>query len=107
MKAFRYLIFSVLGILGLMGGHLVYLYNHREFSPPAFRHPNILKAEDRAPDDATKQKIAQILEQKFTYLGSGTQMTAYESADHQYVIKFFNPRNTIKESWFHHYSRLR
>jgi hypothetical protein len=23
------------------------------------------------------------------------------------VIKFFNPRNTIKESWFHHYSRLR
>lgn len=107
MKAFRYLIFSVLGILGLMGGHLVYLYNHREFSPPAFRHPYILKSEDQAPDDATKQKISQILEQKFTYLGSGTQMTAYESADHQYVIKFFNPRNTIKESWFHHYSRLR
>jgi hypothetical protein len=107
VKAFRYLIFSVLGILGLMGGHLVYLYNHREFSPPDFRHPYILKSEDRAPDGATKQKISQILDQKFTYLGSGTQMTAYESADHQYVIKFFNPRNTIKKSWFHHYSRLR
>src|SRR5579863_4478815 len=104
LKAFRYLIFTV---FGLIGGHLVYLYNHREFSPPDFRHPSILKLESQAPDALAKQKASQILEQKFTYLGSGTQMTAFESADHQYVIKFFNPRNTIKKSWFHHYSRLR
>ncbi len=107
MKVFRYLIFGVLGIFGLMGGHLVYLYNHREFSPPSFKHPFILKLESQAPDGATKQKVSQILQQKFTYLGSGTQVTAFESADHQYVIKFFNPRNTIKENWFHRYSRLR
>jgi hypothetical protein len=107
VKALRYLIFGVLGIVGLMGGHLVYLYNHREFSPPAFKHPFILKLESQAPDAATKQKVSQILQQKFTYLGSGTQVTAFESADHHYVIKFFNPRNTIKENWFHRYSRLR
>jgi hypothetical protein len=90
-----------------MGGHLVYLYNHREFRPPDFRHPFILKSGNQAPDAATKQKVSKILEQKFTYLGAGTQVTAFESADHQYVIKFFNPRNSIKENWFHRYSRLR
>jgi hypothetical protein len=106
-KVFRYLIFGVLGVFGLMGGHLAYLYYHREFSPPDFRHPFILKLESRAPDEATKKRVAQILEQNFTYLGSGTQVTAFESADHQYVLKFFNPRNTIKENWFRRYSRLR
>lgn len=95
------------GIFVLMAGHLVYLYNHREFTPPAFQHPFILKLEGQAPDEAEKKRVAQILNQKFTYLGSGTQVTAFESADHQYVLKFFNPRNTIKENWFHRYSRLR
>jgi hypothetical protein len=107
VKFFRYLIFGALGIVGLMTGHLVYLYNHREFTPPDFRHPFILKLEGSAPDVATKKQISGILQQKFTYLGSGTQVTAFESADHHYVIKFFNPRNTIKENWFHRYSRMR
>ncbi len=107
MKAFRYLILGALGIIGLMAGHLVYLYNHREFSPPDFCHPFILKLEGQVPDDATKKQISGILQQKFTYLGSGTQVVAFESADHQYVIKFFNPRNTIKENWFHRFSRMR
>jgi len=97
----------VLGIFVLIAGHLVYLYNHREFTPPAFQHPFILKLEGQAPDEAEKKRVVQILNQKFTYLGSGTQVTAFESADHHYVLKFFNPRNTIKENWFHRYSRLR
>lgn len=96
----------VLGIFILVAGHLVYLYNHREFSPPAFQHPFILKLEGQAPA-GEKTRAAEILDQKFTYLGSGTQVTAFESADHRYVLKFFNPRNTIKENWFHRYSRLR
>ncbi|HEX2579539.1 MAG TPA: hypothetical protein VHK67_03960 [Rhabdochlamydiaceae bacterium] len=103
-KWFGYLI---LGVFGLMAGHLVYLYHHREFSPTAFQHPFILKLEGQTPTEAEKKRAAQILDQKFTYLGSGTQVTAFESADHQYVLKFFNPRNTIKENWFHRYSRLR
>jgi hypothetical protein len=89
-----------------MAGHLVYLYQHREFGPSDFLHPFILTLEEQAPEETVKKQVSAILQQKFTYLGSGTQVTAYESADHHYVIKFFNPRNTIKENWFHKTSRL-
>jgi hypothetical protein len=87
------------------GGHLAYLYNHREFGPKDFSHPYAL-GEAPSPDEQLKNQAAVILRQRFSYLGCGTQVTAYESADHRYVIKFFNPRNTIKESWFHKTSRL-
>jgi hypothetical protein len=90
-----------------MAGNLVYLYNHREFGPSDFIHPFILKLEKPALDAGVKKQVSEILQQKFTYLGTGTQVTAFESADHQYVIKFFNPRNTIKKQWFHKKSRLR
>ncbi|MGH2611556.1 MAG: hypothetical protein ACRDFB_00735 [Rhabdochlamydiaceae bacterium] len=33
-------------------------------------------------------------------------MTVYESEDHHYVIKFFNPRSVIKENWFHRIPKL-
>jgi hypothetical protein len=106
-KSFRFLIFGGLAIAGLMAGHLVYLYNHREFGPSDFIHPFILKLEYPARDEMKKKQVSEILQQKFTYLGTGTQVTAFESADHRYVIKFFNLRNTIKEEWFHKKSRLR
>jgi hypothetical protein len=99
-------IFVFLGAATLVaGGHLVYLYNHREFGPKDFSHPHAL-GEAPSPDEQLKNQAAAVLQQRFSYLGCGTQVTAYESADHRYVIKFFNPRNTIKESWFHKTSRL-
>lgn len=36
-----------------------------------------------------KEQLAAILNQKFYYLGKGAQVYAFESADGQYVIKFF------------------
>lgn len=35
------------------------------------------------------QQVLEILSQPYTYLGMGNQSFAFESADHQYVLKFF------------------
>ncbi len=69
--------------------------DHPEFGPKDYCHPGILKRTPSYPNQASKQLASEILKQKFTYLGCGGQLTAYESADHQYVIKFFNPRNSL------------
>ncbi len=108
MKAFRYLIFLSLGILGLMAVHVVYLYNHREFGPKDFDHPFVLGLQERiAPSEEVKKEASEILNQPFTYLSYGGQSTVYESQDKKYVIKFFNPRTVIKENWFHQFAKLR
>ncbi len=108
MKALRYLVFGVLGILGLMGGHLVYLYNHREFGPKDFYHPFMLGLQERIlPSEEVKQEASEILTQPFTYLSYGGQSTVYESQDKKYVIKFFNPRAVNKENWFHQFAKMR
>lgn len=39
--------------------------------------------------EAAHQKLAQILDQKFTYIGKGAQCYAFVSDDQQYVLKFF------------------
>ncbi len=33
-------------------------------------------------------------------------MTAFESLDHQYVIKFFNPRETVEKKWFSRFKKI-
>jgi hypothetical protein len=68
---------------------------HPEFGPSDFCHPSILKRESSNPDLASKQFASEILKQQFSYLGCGGQVTAYESADHKYVLKFFNPRRSL------------
>lgn len=76
-------------------GHDYFRAEHPEFGPSDFYHPGILKRAPSNPDEASKRLASEVLKQRFTYLGCGGQLTAYESADHQYVIKFFNPRNSL------------
>lgn len=106
-KTFRYLILSGLGIAAAMTGHLVYLYQHREFGLKDFHHSFILGlAETVSPEEDVKNQASEILKQPFTYLSYGGQMTVYQSQDQKYVIKFFNPRSVIKENWFHQLTKL-
>lgn len=83
----------------LLAGHLLYLYTHREFTPPDFKDNFVRGFEGRGllPD----AQVLEALSQPYSYLGHGKQMTAFESADHRYVIKFINPRAVIKENAFH------
>jgi hypothetical protein len=86
--------------------HTLYLYTHREFGPSDFQHRYIQKRLPTHVDLLAKQEAEEILKQRFTYLGYGGQMTVYESEDHRYVLKFFNPRSVIKKAWFHRIDKL-
>jgi hypothetical protein len=81
--------------------HLGYLYFHQECGPKDFSYSYPLSSDDPLPiDSLEKEQVKQILSQHFTYLGRGKQMTAFLSADDQYVIKFFNPRGFVRDTWF-------
>lgn len=93
---FKWGIISLFIFAGIPALHLCYLYTHPDFNPPDFYYDWVL-ALDAPVHTASKEEAKRILGQKFFYLGHGRQMTAYESEDHQYVIKFFNPRPVIRE----------
>jgi len=54
---------------------------------------------DFAFSDSEKNKLSEILNQKFTYIGKGAQVYAFASADDQWVIKFFKFKH-LKPSLF-------
>jgi hypothetical protein len=90
----KFIVFALI-VVAFIVAHDHFRSEHPEFGPKDFYHPGILKRAPSNPDQASKQLASEILKQRFTYLGCGGQLTAYESADHHYVIKFFNPRNSL------------
>ncbi|MDN3507210.1 MAG: hypothetical protein P0S96_08290 [Simkaniaceae bacterium] len=46
-----------------------------------------------------KQEVKKILSQDFNYLGSGAQCYAFQSADGDYVLKFFKMKHLIPKKW--------
>lgn len=111
MKKCAIFVFFLLLAAGISNGcHLFYLYIHEEFAPSDFCHSSILKEnfQEVFVDEALKKQALEITNQPFFYCGCGQQMTAFESADHLYVIKFFNPRDYLnREEWFKGGRRLR
>lgn len=88
--------------------YVCYMYYHREFgfSDFTYRYPLSSQAFSTASEEEYKS-LKQILSQKFTYLDKGKQMTAFESEDQQYVLKFFNPRPFLKEETFHEFKKFK
>lgn len=89
--------------------HFGYLYTHCEFQPNDFYHPKLVNqtAFPLSVDASLKAQAREVLNQQFIYMGRGRQMTAYVSADGQYVIKFFNPRTFLRKKWFYDRKKLR
>lgn len=54
----------------------------------------------QTPED--KSNLEAILDQKFSYLGKGSQCYAFSSEDNQYVLKFFKFKH-LKPHWFVEY----
>lgn len=101
MKKLFVTLLSALGMICLlMGGYLLYLYTHREIKPTDYYHH--LSSECVLDIDQESKSAAEkiLAGKKFTYLGNGVQMVAFESEDHQYVIKYFLPRRNLKKKWF-------
>lgn len=92
----------VLGLGACLGGHLFYLYFHQQFEPKDFRHEFVFSnnAPTLTPNQALKEQASDILNQRFFYVGHGHQMTAFESEDHRYVLKLFNPRPALNPEVF-------
>lgn len=107
MLSLKIFIYSLLALPWIFFGHLLYLYTHREFSPSDFHYSYTFESENIPMSAALKDEARQHLNQKFVYLGCGKQMTAFESGDHQYVIKFFNPRAVVRERWFSDWDKFR
>lgn len=105
---FSSIILSTIALL--LAGHLFYLYTHCEFTMNDFKHNFILKETNKlaSSEELLKTNALKILNQPFSYLGCGRQMTAFISEDQQYVIKFFNPRAYLKKAkWFSGIRKLR
>ena len=91
----------LLMIPALILGHLLYLYTHLEFTVDDFQVPFLLESQESSfLDEKEMEGVNRVLNQRYSYLACGKQMTAFESADHRYVIKFFNPRPVLKKRWF-------
>ena len=104
MKIFGRLI---LFVCCLASGYLLYLYQHREFSPIQQEH-SLLFGGEKTPELRVEDQheVQRILSQPFVYLDLGKQMTAYVSQDGKYVLKLFHPRIPIQASCFHSFHKL-
>ncbi len=49
--------------------------------------------------ESQKEELGQILDQTYRYIGKGCQFYAFESADQQYVLKFFKHKHLRPLSW--------
>lgn len=61
--------------------------------------PYQIKWETHPLSNTERETIAKILHQPFTYLGKGCQAYVFESADGQYVIKFFKHQRFRPQAW--------
>ena len=101
-KTILFLCAIVLGVGACLGGHLFYLYFHQQFELKDFRHEFVFSNNSvpLIPEQALKAQASDILSQRFSYVGHGHQMTAFESEDHRYVLKLFNPRPALNPEAF-------
>ncbi len=73
-------------------------FNHK-FHPKDFAH-GFSETYSRNVSEQDLDSLKGVLNQNFYYLGSGKQMAALESEDHQYVLKLFNPMRPLKKKWY-------
>ncbi len=61
-----------------------------------------LDSREKWNNDISSPILDQVLTQKFTYLGRGTQSYVFESQDQKYVIKFIKMNHLTPNKWLKH-----
>lgn len=69
------------------------------FKPKNFEH-GFKKTYATQVSGLDYSQLDPILSQPFHYLGQGMQMTAFESADGNFVLKLFNPSRPLQKHWY-------
>ena len=82
---------TLLVFLLIFGGARLYYYLTDDFRLSNITYPLSFEAPWKVPRLTLEEhaQLISILNQPFTYLGKGAQSYAFESEDHQYVLKFF------------------
>ena len=86
----RLITFSLIAAF-IFGGFRLYYRLTDDFRISNMTYELPFEAPWKAPaiSEEERQQLAQILDQKFSYIGKGAQCYAFASADQHYVLKFF------------------
>lgn len=90
-KSIKRCVIVGLFVLAIFGAFRLYYHLTDDFRISNITYELPFEAPWKVPliSDTEYLQIAQILDQKFTYLGKGAQSYAFGSDDQQYVLKFF------------------
>lgn len=100
-KNFKRCVIFVCALFVIFGGFRLYYRLTDDFRLANMTYQLPFDPPWKAPplSDEEYQQLAQILDQKFSYIGKGAQCYAFASADDQYVLKFFKFKH-LKPSLF-------
>ena len=98
MKKSSWIIFSFVFVICCHLSILFFFHFNEKSSPNKFVH-GFEKTYSTDVVGLEFSKLEEIFAQPFHFLGQGKQMRAYESADKQWVLKFFNPMRPLKRGW--------
>lgn len=96
----RLIVLSFIAVV-IFGGFRLYYRLTDDFRLSNMTYELPFEAPWKVPplSDEEHRQLAQVLDQKFSYIGKGAQCYAFASADQQYVLKFFKFKH-LKPSLF-------
>lgn len=100
-KNFKVLLAIAVAIISLFGIARIYLNLNAGFYPTAIKSQFLYRENWQQPiqDNLIEAKVSELLNQKFTFLGKGAQIFAFESEDDQYVLKIVNQKHISLMQW--------
>lgn len=100
-KLIKFFVFLLLLSISLALVLKAYLRSNAGFYPLAIQSHFLYRDNWQQPeqDNLIEQKVIELLNQKFSFIGKGAQIFAFESADKNYVLKIVNQKHIALMPW--------